>query len=531
MNDTEKFFLQEWQKKDFSDWNESDIREEFITPLLRILGYARDTVYEIIREKSLKLKNPFQRVGRKRIKIDYIPQVRLKRFWIIEAKPGTLKEMEFGDLLQTYLYATHPEVRGRFIVLINGWSIRIYETESFEKWEDTLHICNQDNCFQTFEKLLKILKADSLLDFHRSRLLDTIKENFSIEIDEKKLAYFRRDVGDLLLKMKKIVKKNAIKVTTNEIRTIMEQEKKDLRKMNPKQLLVNMNIPTYPFLPPADEFFERIRSSNTKDQKELLDQLIGYYRGKPHAILRIQALHVLARCLEEKVEPGSGRLLTNIKDMFKDLVLSNISYWNTNELSFALCHLDNTTLRFAKKLAFILYMSPLTEVVVELKKQLSVEDRLKESPSVAKYMIPKIGKWGEILWRDFFGAVSADDIWEGIWLIEYAESLIATIPVSEYPDGNSDLLFFEFYGKQFDMLCYGTNDVLKRHLKGLSSINLSQEVQDFAALEHGEIYKQIPLPKRPPEDWKPSIDKNKNKKIVLLINILLKLKEMGLLKL
>lgn len=79
---TERDFITYWKNTDFSEYNEMDVREEFISQLLHLLGYSKNTVNNIIREKTLQLTQPFQRVGRKRIQIDYAPTIRLKSFWI-----------------------------------------------------------------------------------------------------------------------------------------------------------------------------------------------------------------------------------------------------------------------------------------------------------------------------------------------------------------------------------------------------------------------------------------------------------------
>ena len=102
-----------------------DIREEFVRPLLHILGYSKNTINDIETEKSLRLSESFQRIGRKVVRIDYVPTIRLKAYWIIEAKSGDPKEMEIGDMLQAYLYATHPEIQASFIVICNGWELKI----------------------------------------------------------------------------------------------------------------------------------------------------------------------------------------------------------------------------------------------------------------------------------------------------------------------------------------------------------------------------------------------------------------------
>ncbi|KKM26260.1 hypothetical protein LCGC14_1586610, partial [marine sediment metagenome] len=104
LTNIEKSFIEKWKETDFSDWNESDIREDFIAPLLKILGYAKNTLNNIKREKSLRLSEPYQRIGRDRVKIDYIPTFKLKSFWIIEAKSGKTREMDLGFLLIRLIY-------------------------------------------------------------------------------------------------------------------------------------------------------------------------------------------------------------------------------------------------------------------------------------------------------------------------------------------------------------------------------------------------------------------------------------------
>ena len=54
---SEEGFIQYWQQTDFSNFTEMDIREEFITRMLYLLGYSKNTINDIIREKSLQLSD------------------------------------------------------------------------------------------------------------------------------------------------------------------------------------------------------------------------------------------------------------------------------------------------------------------------------------------------------------------------------------------------------------------------------------------------------------------------------------------
>lgn len=52
-------FITEWKKTDFSSYNETDVRDNFIAPLLKILGYGKNTINDVLTEKTLKLQNSF----------------------------------------------------------------------------------------------------------------------------------------------------------------------------------------------------------------------------------------------------------------------------------------------------------------------------------------------------------------------------------------------------------------------------------------------------------------------------------------
>ena len=74
--------LKKLENKDFSTYNETDIREEYIAPILTILGYERDSDYQVIREDDYKVEKLYINVGRKKIILDYIFIIRKRNFWI-----------------------------------------------------------------------------------------------------------------------------------------------------------------------------------------------------------------------------------------------------------------------------------------------------------------------------------------------------------------------------------------------------------------------------------------------------------------
>ncbi len=117
----------------FSSLNETDIREEVLAPLIRLLGYRSGTEHDVIREQSLRYPRIF--LGRKnakkdpilRGKADYILEAACKVRWVIEAKPPT-QPIGQDDVEQAYTYANHPEVRAVYFVLSNGRTLQVYQT-------------------------------------------------------------------------------------------------------------------------------------------------------------------------------------------------------------------------------------------------------------------------------------------------------------------------------------------------------------------------------------------------------------------
>lgn len=117
---------------DFSKWNEADVREELIAPLLRELGYRTGTANNILRE--VQLRYPFSFLGRKAGKkdvsirgiADYVLEADKSVRWVIEAKPPL--GISQDDIEQAFTYANHAEVRAVYFVLCNGRDFIVFQT-------------------------------------------------------------------------------------------------------------------------------------------------------------------------------------------------------------------------------------------------------------------------------------------------------------------------------------------------------------------------------------------------------------------
>jgi hypothetical protein len=499
-------FIKYWESLNFNEWNEMDVREEFIAPLLKYLGYGKGTVNNVIREKTLNLNDPYHRVGRKKVQIDYLPTIRLKSFWIIEAKPGNQREMDMGDLLQAHLYAIHPEIQARYIVLINGWEIRIYDTLHFKSWEDYLICCTKDNAAETFDSLFKMIGSREMLRFARQQILKQIEDNFEVELDTKEVNSFFSEINRKKYELESKVENNARDFQRAEWIKQDKAYEDNMKSLTIDQLLISMDIPTNAVPRPSFEYLDRILAAGEEERSKLVDKLSMTWRGRPHSVFRVHCLNILMGLLLNNIEIKPSIYQKGVKESINELAHSNINYYSQNDLSYALCHLDNTTLRVAHKSSLKIAMDKLKEKVTNLKNALPIEELLKETPNVAKEMIPLVGLNAEKLWRLFSHNSNAHLIWEGIWLLEKIEEIIDQLPESPYPAGDGDLLFFSSYGKGFDMLIMGTWDILNNNIKFLEEHHVSSDIIKFAKLDREEARNLIPKSKPCPTDWEPNLE-------------------------
>jgi hypothetical protein len=119
---------------DFSGLDEQAIREQWIYPLLQLLGYGLGTPNEIDIPFKVDLAAPVRALGSSRLEIDYRPTVHGQGLWIIEAKrpdAALFSELHLG---QAWSYATHPRVDVPFIVLANGIRLGVFDLGE-DEWD------------------------------------------------------------------------------------------------------------------------------------------------------------------------------------------------------------------------------------------------------------------------------------------------------------------------------------------------------------------------------------------------------------
>lgn len=206
--------LNNLSQKDFTNFNETDIREEFLTPIVKLLGYSKETDYEVEREEHFKVADMYINVGRDRIKLDYIFNIRKNNFWLIEAKSGKTKEITQDDVHQAYLYSLHPKVNCRYFVVSNGWLTNLYDRnkaltqENANILEPVLSIKSSEIKNKFDQLYSKLAASEILFSIKEDYLLKEIEKVMSAEVYINRLDEFERKVGQVIIKSKPKVYEN-----------------------------------------------------------------------------------------------------------------------------------------------------------------------------------------------------------------------------------------------------------------------------------------------------------------------------------
>lgn len=489
---TERQFTAFWGKTDFSTFNEMDIREDFIAPLLSILGYSKNTINGIIREKSLKLTEPFQRVGRKTIRIDYAPTIRLKSFWILEAKPGNVKEMDTGDLLQAYLYATHPEIQAEYIVLCNGWKLCIYDVHQVDNWNEPFFEISPSDCESKFIELMEILSAKTMLDFRRKQLLQQIRNTFEVELDKNQWLSFVREFNSMEYPLEKVIDENVRNLQRTEFQKREKNRKEQLQNEDIKGLLSWMEMSGLRTKEYQIEYCRRLECADADERANLLKLLMQRYYGRCNAEYKCDCLGILLYVVKNELEIAKSPFLGEPKTMLCSVITDNMTYHKDSRLLNALAYLDRVCCKFAYVTLKKTSMEKLNEIIEDKKSHMDIEDIIIERPSVAREMVLYIYVFIDYLWLLLSREKSEQDIWTDIRVLEYMISRLECIEMPEYKDGEDDLLWYDSYGDTFDYLFRVSYRMLHASPAIVGKLDLNEELARIIQMEEKDALKYIP---------------------------------------
>jgi hypothetical protein len=128
--------LKQLSALDFAGKGEHFVEAKFITPLLECLGYESHEDYEVVRHgddgAAFKVRYPPVENGAVRVKQynpDYIPTIRKKAFWVIEAKSPKETAFPFAPkyLVQGLQYCIHPDIQAKYLLVTIGVTSALYD--------------------------------------------------------------------------------------------------------------------------------------------------------------------------------------------------------------------------------------------------------------------------------------------------------------------------------------------------------------------------------------------------------------------
>lgn len=188
-------------KYDVTNYSEEDVRAEIIDPVIRILGYAKETYFSLQREKHLKVADGD-------LFIDYRMTLWSQAFWIIEAKKVKRKSLKFSsrELGQALLYAVHPEIDAALVVLCDGRVFEVYDRdESVTQPAARVEVKNLPEQFHVLQALLSPWQS---WFFQKRRALRVASRVLDLEITPGRIDEFSDAIKLRVLNARTKVYKN-----------------------------------------------------------------------------------------------------------------------------------------------------------------------------------------------------------------------------------------------------------------------------------------------------------------------------------
>lgn len=484
----EERFVQRWRRIDFAEWSEADVREGFVGDLLDTLGYHNNPSYDFPEEL-------LPETG---------PSVAKRHFWLIDVRPGTPREIVRFDVLPLRNRAFSPAVRARFVVLTNGWQVRVYDALTMSDFDDALLIVNQLDGSESVAGLRDAIGSTKMLELHRARMLDIVHSTLCAESDTMEFDEQASMLREIVTEARRVVRQNARVLKAPGWREQLTEEDAALFSMSPEMLFVRMDLPWDGRPPATREFVRRVLQATPQEQTRLIDLLVLEYRARPHNVFRVQALHALVSLMHGGVEVGASPHVKSIADCINELALQNMSYWSPHSLP-PVCHLDNVACRVATKLCLRVGTAQLKQVLGlgSRPTATTLAERGSSAPQLDTPGQETAAHLHELLWRWSNRAQSREEMLHGIWDLHAIEAELDRLP----PRSGARSLDFQghqFMGLSWDQLRIGTANVL-RDGPGLPTLaGIDPRVVEFARKTRREVTDGIPAEPQAPAGRRPA---------------------------
>jgi hypothetical protein len=327
--------LNQLARIDFEGKGESFIETRFLTPLLEYLGYDKDKDYEVIRHgvegSSFKLKYPPVEKGAERVKHyhpDYIPTIRKKVFWIMEAKsPKNISyPFDYNYIVQGLQYCIHPEIQARYMVLSNGKNTSIYDSHisAFEDKNiyEPIFSFAATELLQKWSELYNILSVGKIRHLLEDELKQAYEKLASSSLDSRYPSYLSNKINVNEGKISHQIDCKVARIYVKEKDRSYEEYQKQLQNLDSESLFFKMDLPPRGGKTEADYFVEKYFSGD--NAQELFTKLIDNWDRQ--SIFRKEqtyiALCVLYKLCYERSKRSIRRQIIDFLDENKDKELN-----------------------------------------------------------------------------------------------------------------------------------------------------------------------------------------------------------------
>lgn len=255
---------------DFEGHDEQSIREQWIYPLLMLLGYG-DPQHLVDIPFKVDLAEPVRAIGHHRFEVDYRPTVFGRGMWIIEAKKPAEDLFSPQHLGQAWSYATHPEVDVPFIVMANGLRICVFDITKL-RWDENPEVdIAQADLPTEFGRLDEVLGARKVADFVRRQQLRHLRTALTAQLDEDALDKTLRDVEEIVAEARPAVRRNRSDLFLEAFMEAMAERDRSAREIGVLGLALGCISPAVPIGADVETCAQMIREMDPGDRTAAFD--------------------------------------------------------------------------------------------------------------------------------------------------------------------------------------------------------------------------------------------------------------------
>jgi hypothetical protein len=285
---------------DFSGQDEQAIREQWIYPLLMLLGYGVGTFNGVDIPFKVDLAAPVRALGSKRWEIDYRPTVHGVGLWIIEAKRPDENLFSEQHIGQAWGYATHPKVDVPFMVLANGVRLCVFDLTQ-DEWDKPLLDIQQSELPERFGRLEAMLGARQVAEFVRRHQLRHLRRALAAQLDDEALDQTLHDVQAIVDEARPQVNANRAAVSSEAWAEFFRRQQQSAKQIGISGLAFAANGPNMMLDGDLARCAEMVLECPPDQRVAALEEMLSVARVgatlRQTLSLRLLRLGVVLRCV------------------------------------------------------------------------------------------------------------------------------------------------------------------------------------------------------------------------------------------